>query len=166
MASYIQLNFSATAWAGGVGTALFALGMVLGRLASGYFVKQDQLARLILWTALGGTVVTLAFPWLHSLKLFFPLLFLSGLATAPYWPSLQSYCSDRLPGTDTTMLFILLSCAGVPGCGVVAWLMGVIGNRGGGLASAFYLIPACYLLLALLVASERRTAISPALARR
>ncbi len=49
------------------------------------------------------------------------------------------------------MLFILLSCAGVPGCGFFTWLMGYIGNQSGGLTNAFYLVPACYLVLALLM---------------
>jgi hypothetical protein len=29
--------------------------------------------------------------------------------------------------------------------------MGYIGNQGGGLTKAFYLVPACYLILALLI---------------
>ena len=49
------------------------------------------------------------------------------------------------------MLFILLSCAGVPGCGVFTWLMGYVGDQTGGLRAAFYLIPACYLALAGLI---------------
>ena len=53
------------------------------------------------------------------------------------------------------MLFILLACAGVPGCGVATWLMGYLGNQDGGLGRAFYLVPACYLLLALLIGSDR-----------
>ena len=77
----------------------------------------------------------------------------------------QSYSADRLPQTDTTMLFILLACAGIPGCGVATWLMGVIGNQSGGLAKAFYLVPACYLILALLIGYDwftQRTSRSPA----
>ena len=72
-------------------------------------------------------------------------------ATAPFWPSVQSYCADRMPETDTTMLFILLSCAGIPGCGVFTWLMGFLGNINGDLSLAFYLIPGCYLVLAGLI---------------
>ncbi|OGV75450.1 MAG: hypothetical protein A3K19_25605 [Lentisphaerae bacterium RIFOXYB12_FULL_65_16] len=154
-ASYIQLNFSSSAWAGGVGTAFFALGMVLGRTGWGYFIKQHQLRALIVLSALAGTAITLCFPVLRNLWLFFGLLFLAGIATAPFWPSVQSYSVDRLPNTDTTMLFILLSCAGVPGCGVFTWLMGYIGNQGGGLRQAFYLVPACYLILALLIECDR-----------
>jgi hypothetical protein len=33
--------------------------------------------------------------------------------------------------------------------------MGVIGNQSGGLARAFYLVPACYLILALLIGYDR-----------
>ena len=153
-ASYIQLHFAAAAWAGGVGTAFFALGMVLGRTGWGYLIKQHQLNALILFSALGGTIVTLLLPLLTNMWMFFGLLFLAGLATAPYWPSVQSYSTDRLPGSDTTMLFILLSCAGVPGCGFFTWLMGYMGNHGG-LTNAFYLVPACYIVLTVLMVCDR-----------
>ncbi|MDP6060244.1 MAG: hypothetical protein QGH33_15190, partial [Pirellulaceae bacterium] len=73
------------------------------------------------------------------------------IASAPFWPSVQSYAADRLPTTDMTMLFILLSCAGVPGCAVLTWLMGYIGDRTGDLRVAFYLVPACYLTLAAII---------------
>jgi fucose permease len=47
------------------------------------------------------------------------------------------------------MLFVLLSCAGIPGCGFFTWLMGWIGNSSG-LGAAFYIVPACYAGLAVL----------------
>jgi MFS family permease len=150
-ASYIQLNFTPSAWAGGVGTACFAAGMALGRTGWGYFIRQNQLKMLIMVSALAGAFITLFFPILSQLWLFFCLLFLAGIATAPFWPSIQSYCADRLPETDTTMLFVLLACAGVPGCGFFTWLMGYIGNQSAGLRAAFYIVPACYLVLALLI---------------
>jgi MFS family permease len=150
-ASYIQLNFRATAWIGGLGTAWFAIGMVLGRTGWAYLLKQHHLRALIVYSALAGTSLTLFLPRITHLWTFFLFLFLTGIATAPFWPSVQSYSADRLPQTDTTMLFILLACAGVPGCGVATWLMGVIGNQTGGLSKAFYLVPACYLILALLI---------------
>lgn len=149
-ASFIQLNFLDAAWAGGAGTACFAGGMVLGRTGWGYLIKQHQLKYLIIASAIAGTLVTLSFPHLGNLWLFFGLLFIAGIATAPFWPSVQSYCADRMPEADTTMLFILLSCAGVPGCGVFTWLMGYIGDRAG-LSVAFYLVPACYVILAGLI---------------
>jgi fucose permease len=149
-ASHIQLAFGSSAWMGGAGTALFAAGMALGRLGFGYLVPQRNFKQLIFLAALAGVAATLPLPFAGSLWLFLILLFLSGVATAPYWPSLQSLCADRLPHTDTTMLFILLSCAGVPGCGFFTWLTGILGNLTGGLAMAFLLVPACYLGLAVL----------------
>ncbi len=150
-ASFIRLNFVDSAWAGGFGTACFAAGMFLGRSGWGYLIRQHQLKQLIVWSALAGVLVTLPFPFLDNLYVLCVLLFLSGIATAPFWPSIQSYCTDRLPEADTTMLFILLSCAGVPGCGVFTWLMGYLGNQLGGLSGAFYLVPSCYLILAALI---------------
>lgn len=150
-ASYIQLSFLNAAWAGGVGTACFAGGMFLGRTGWGYLIKQHQLNYLIFWSALVGTAVTCLFPFLTNLWVFFGLLFVAGIAVAPYWPSVQSYSADRMPQTDTTMLYILLSCAGIPGCGVFAWLMGYLGDQTGDLRAAFWLIPACFLTLAALI---------------
>lgn len=162
-ASYIQLNFVDAAWAGGVGTACFAGGMVVGRTGTGVLVRQEQLRGLLIGSALGGTVITLFFPLVTNLWVLFGFLFLAGIATAPYWPSIQSYSADRLPQVDTTMLFILLSCAGVPGCGFFTWLMGYLGNQIGGLRAAFYLVPFCYLVLAALITfNGRRAARKPA----
>ena len=153
-ASLIQLDFVGTALAGGAGVACFAGGMFLGRTGWGYLIKQHQLKQLVVWSALAGTLVTLLIPSLTNLWLLFGLLFLAGVASAPFWPSTQSYCADRLPEADTTMLFILLSCAGVPGCGVFTWLMGYIGDQTGDLRVAFYLVPACYLTLGTLIAVD------------
>jgi fucose permease len=125
--------------------------MVLGRTGWGYLISQHHLRPLIVWSALAGAAITLPLPWLTDLYVLFVLLFLGGVATAPFWPSVQSHCADRMPGTDTTMLFILLSCGGVPGCGVFTWLMGYIGNHFGGLRGAFFLVPASYLVLAALI---------------
>ncbi len=150
-ASYIQLNFSAAAWAGGVGTASFAAGMVVGRTGWGYIIHQRHLKGLVFYSALAGMVITWFFPILQNLWLFFGLLFLAGIATAPFWPSIQSHCVDCLPETDSTMVFILLSCAGVPGCGFFTWLMGYVANHSTGLDAAFYLVPACYFILAVLI---------------
>jgi len=153
-ASYVQLNLQAAAWAGGVATACFAGGMFIGRLGWGCLIRQHQLSRLILWSGLGGAAVTCLIPSLTDLWLLYVMLFVAGVATAPFWPSLQSYTADRMPETDSTMIFILLSCAGVPGCGVFAWLLGVLGDRGD-LQNAFYLVPLCYLGIAGLITIDR-----------
>lgn len=154
-ASYIQLNFGSTAWAGGAGTALFAAGMMSGRLGCGWLLHQHHLRHLIVGSAALAIPVTLLFPIQGSLHGLFILLFISGVCTAPLWPSIQSFCSDRMPNADTTMLFILLSCAGIPGCGTFTFLMGFLGNQGHGLGPAFYLVPFCFAAIVLLLKSDQ-----------
>jgi fucose permease len=152
-ASFIQLNFVSAAWAGGVGTACFAGGMFLGRSFWGYFIKQHQLKYLILYSAVSAVLITVLLPFIRGLWILFLLLFLSGITVAPFWPSVQSYCTNRLHERDTTMLFILLSCAGIPGCGVITWVMGLLGNVGG-LRVSFMVIPVCFAILAALIAAD------------
>lgn len=152
-ASFIRLEFAGSAWDGGLGTACFAAGMIAGRLGWGYLIKQHQLKQLVVYSALAGTAISLFFPWLRSLPILFILLFFAGIATGPFWPSVQSYCADRMPHLDTTMLFILLSCAGIPGCGIFTWLMGLLGDWYG-LRPSFLLVPACYLLLGCIIAFD------------
>lgn len=154
-ASHIHLHYESSAWSGGVGVALFAAGMVLGRTGWGYLIEQSGLRRLIIFSALGGSAICAFLPSAPSLGIFLILLFGAGVATAPFWPSIQSYATDRLPEANSEMLLILLSCAGVPGCGLFTFLMGWLGDRSGDLSIAFYLVPAAYAGLGLLIASDR-----------
>jgi MFS family permease len=152
--SFIQKNFLPEAWAGGVGTACFAGGMFLGRTMWGHFIRQDHLKQLVVFSAIGGTLVTLSFMIVTNPWVMFGLLFVAGVASAPFWPSVQSYCATRLKNVDTTMLFILLSCAGIPGCGFATLMMGYIGDKAGDLRMAFLLIPACYVVLGTIIGFE------------
>ena len=149
-ASFIQLDYAASAWMGGLGTAFFAGGMILGRMGSGVLVRQERLPLLILLCSVIGTLAGLFPPFLSGLAPLFAVLFVLGIVTGPFWPSIQSCCVTRLSGADSTTLYILLSCAGVPGCGIFAWLMGVAGNRFG-LRASFLLVPFCYAGIGLLI---------------
>ncbi len=159
-ASFIQLNFASTALMGAIGTAAFAAGMFLGRTTFGALIPQSGLKKLIVIVGIFGALVTMIIPpftqhlslipqW-AILPLLLTILFLSGIGSAPFWPSIQSLTVDRLPHLDSTLAFIILSCAGVPGCGIFTWLMGVVGDHAG-LANSFYLVPLCYLLMTVLV---------------
>jgi len=163
VASFIQLNFAGSAMMGGAGTAIFALGMFLGRTGGGFLVPHKYLLHLVIVMGIFATVVSSVIPHLGTLApnsstggnwgilaLFFLVLFLAGIGTAPFWPSIQSYAVDCLPTLDTTMLLVLLSCAGVPGCGFFTLLMGYVGNTWG-LALSFYLVPTCFAVMTLLV---------------
>ena len=152
VSSFIRIDYAGSPWLGGLGTAVFAGGMIVGRMVSGFLVGQRRLRDLILWMAAAGTLLSLFPPLLHSIWILFVLLFFLGIVTGPFWPSIQSYCVDRIPG-DSTMIYILLSCAGVPGCGLFAWLMGVAGDHFG-LRASFFLVPGCFVLLGALIAAE------------
>ncbi len=124
-ASYIQLNFDGLARAGAFGTAVFAVGMVVGRIASGHLVKQEQLHLLIVASAVLGVVASLGAWAVETMASFMAVIFFSGLTIACFWPSIQSHAAASME-VDSTMLFILLSCAGIPGFGLVSWIMGLV----------------------------------------
>ncbi len=160
-ASFIQLNFAGTALAGAAGTAVFSLGMFLGRTGFGLLVGQKKLRQLVVWAGFAAAAVSSLLPILARHEgasgrfgALFLVLFLSGVATAPFWPSIQSYTVDAMPHLDATMVFVILSCAGVPGCGVLTWLMGLVGDLVG-LDYAFYLVPACFVGMSLLLMPRR-----------
>ena len=58
-----------------------------------------------------------------------------------------------MPELDSTMIFVLLSCAGVPGAGLLTALMGMCGDRWG-LRGAVVVVPVCYLVMAGLIALD------------
>ncbi len=124
-ASYVQLNFNTLARAGAFGTAAFAAGMVVGRFAAGRFVGQERLRTLIIWSAIIGVVASLGAWAVNSTAGFFGIIFTAGLSIACFWPSIQSHAA-AVVGNDSTTLFILLSCAGIPGFGLTSWIMGLV----------------------------------------
>ncbi len=161
-ATYIQLNFNASAWFAGLGTAAIALGMFLGRTGFGYFARKQYLKHLLLCTGLGTIPVTLLLTLLQpdtfqssvlTFAVLFGLLFLAGIGIAPYWPTLQVYGVNNLPELDSTMLYIYFSSVGIPGCGFFTWLMGLLGDCCG-LREAFFLIPGSLLLFSLVILLE------------
>jgi len=155
-ASFVRLEFDTGAWAGGVGTAAIAAGMFAGRLFAGMLIRQKNLWHLLVALALAGIPVLCGVFLLHpgQLPMLFVLLFLGGICVGPFWPVCQVYCTDRLPQLDPTLIFIYLSCAGVPGCGFFTWLMGISGDRWG-LRNAFLIEPATLVLVALMLTVER-----------
>ncbi len=156
-ASYIQLEFASSARAAGFGTACFAAGMIVGRIAFGLWVKQASLKKFLVAATFLAVLVCLPFPWLETRHLLFPLLFAAGLVAGPLWPSIQSDGAQRIPG-DYTMMMILFSCAGIPGCGVFTSLMGLAGDWVG-LRYSFLLVPASFALVFLLLAYDLRVEI-------
>ena len=156
ISSFVETVHGGSKLAGGVGLGCLAGGMTVGRLGWGYLIKQHQLARLVVVSALVGVVVTSFLPFLNPLWALFGMLFIAGIAMAPFWPSIQSHADHCLPRTDSTMFFILLSCAGIAGCGVMTVTMGAIAKAAGSLRMTFLMVPALQLILAGLLILEAR----------
>ncbi len=152
-ASYIQLNFETLARAGAFGTAAFAAGMVAGRLASGRYVRQNRLRTLIVASALLGVAASFFAYLVNNMYGFFALLFAAGLSIACFWPSIQSHAATVLR-VDSTMLFILLSVAGIPGFGFTSWVMGLVAEQTG-LRTSLLVIPALLTILAAVMIFDR-----------
>ncbi len=151
-ATFVQLHHGGTARAAGLGTACFAGGMLLGRLVFGRFVPQHRLRPLLLTSAVAGFVVSWTVPLATSLPSVFALLFAAGITVACFWPSLQGYATDRM-SHDATMMFILLSCVGIPGFGLTSWFLGFVAERSS-LRVSFFIMPFIFLALAVTIAVE------------
>ena len=90
-------------------------------------------------------------PYAGSLALFYVLLAIAGVAAACFWPTILAEAAACLQ-VDATLLFVMLSCAGIAGFGFAPWLLGVIGDRSG-LKAAFSAMPGFFitLLIALII---------------
>lgn len=149
-ASLLRLEYDASPFVGGLATAVFSAGMMLGRWSCSMFFRQYQLPLVIIIAAAAGVVLSLLFSVVQGVIMVMLLLFFVGLASASFWPSCQSYCVDRLSELDSTTLYIILSCSGVPGSGIFSAVMGKVGDLWG-LRAAFLVVPFCYLILAILI---------------
>ena len=144
-ASYIQLHFMTLPRAGALGAAIFALGMVIGRMASTRILKRVKIKQLVLVSAALALAGSLCFFLIDSLAALYGLLLFMGLSIACHWPSIQTYAARVMP-VDSTVLMIFLSCFGIPGASVAPLLMGIIGDRYG-LRASFIVAPIFLLLL-------------------
>jgi fucose permease len=152
-ATFIVDQLHGSDWDAGLATACFAGGMMIGRFAC-VCIPQHRLRRTILISTALAIVIASGVPLVGDLPSGFAILGCAGLALACLWPSIQSYAGDRIQG-DHTMLFILLSCAGITGFGVFSWLLGIVGEHVG-LRSSFQLIPAALTALLVVLLVERR----------
>jgi fucose permease len=153
-ASYIQIHFQTLPRAGALGAAIFALGMVVGRMGSSHLLRWIGLKQLIYVSALLALAGSLTFFWINDLPTLYLFMFFMGLTIACYWPSIQTYAARVLP-VDPTVLMIFLSCFGIPGASLSPLLMGIIGDNFG-LRTSFVVAPVSLLLLVLSMSVEGR----------
>ncbi len=153
-ASYIQIEYGTLARAGGLGTALFAAGMAIGRILASRIASKLGLKRILVLSVSLALLGGIGFYFVQDLVVLYGLMVLMGFFIAPFWPSIQTYSVRRLGG-DPTMIMVFLSCFGIVGFSSANFLMGVIGDAVG-LRSSFLVAPALLAILLLVLLIEDR----------
>lgn len=153
-ANYIQTSFNTEPRAGAIGIALFAVGIMGGRLICAKLAKRFSLRTVLIASAALAFGLTLGFPFIQTLPALFVMITLIGFAIASYWPSLQTH-STRVLKADPTMVMILLSCCGLPGFTSSVFIMGYLSDTTS-LQWAFAAVPAYLLGLLFIMIIEAR----------
>ncbi|HEY3398784.1 MAG TPA: MFS transporter [Armatimonadota bacterium] len=107
----------------------FALGMMVGRFATGALAKWLPPARLVL-LACGVSLVALLGIALGPAPLALAAILLLGLGVSAMWPTLMAYAADREPAGGATM-FSLLGALGNVGAGFAPLYVGLIAQQSG-----------------------------------
>jgi fucose permease len=145
LASYIQLNMGGLPSAGGIGTAVFALGMFIGRVGTSRLAQWFNLKQILKMAAFLGIISGSSFFYANQINMVYVSVFVSGLMIAGLWPSIQTYTVRVLP-LDPTFIMILLSCFGIMGFSTATLFMGIIGDAVG-LRISFIIVPVYQALL-------------------
>jgi fucose permease len=159
LASYIQLNMGGLPRAGGIGIAVFALGVFLGRLLASQLAKRFKLKQMIQWSTFLGIISSFSFFLVSQILTLYFSVFLSGLMIACLWPSIQTYTVRILP-LDPTFIMVLLSCFGIMGFSSATLLMGIIGDASG-LRISFMIVPTYLTFLLLIMFLESKVRFKP-----
>jgi fucose permease len=152
LASYIQLNMGGLPSAGGIGTAIFALGMFIGRVGTSRLAAWFSLKQILKTAAFLGIISGCSFFYADQINMVYLSVFISGLMIAGLWPSIQTYTVRVLP-LDPTFIMILLSCFGIMGFSTATLFMGIIGDAIG-LRISFIIVPVYQALLLLIMFIE------------
>ena len=155
--TFVQLVHQGSAFASGVAMALFAFGMMAGRMLAGMLVPQRYLPVLLIVTGIFSCIIGILIPFAPIVATVCVLLVLAGVGVGPFWPCIQSACVDKLQ-LNATQIYIILSCAGIPGCGIFTWLQGTLGDVSWiGLRHSFFLMPISILVMTLLLVAAFRS---------
>ncbi len=155
-ASYVQLEFGATAEAGGFAVGCFAVGMIVSRFMSGYFVRQDKIKYFIVGFAFAAALVTSIITFVSSLITLYFVLIIAGLFIAPLWPFLQSYGVERLRPHNKTVVLVLLTISGTASFSLFSWFTGELASHYNTLRVIYYITPINYTLVGLILLFKKR----------
>lgn len=124
----------------------FALGLLLGRVAAARIVMHVSglnltLGSAILMAALTYTLLQTRDPWIAAL-----LVFCTGLAMAPVFPTTIAMVGDAFPVMTGTAMGIAIT-SGWIGLAVSSRLIGVVASYSGDLKTALLTLPAFSVLM-------------------
>ncbi len=148
-ATLVQVHLKGSPFYAGIVTAIFALGMAVGRFAGSKALKRLSIQKTIIISSAVAFLISLTFAFVNSLFALALFLFFMGAFLACLWPTIQSYAAAVLP-VDATALMIFLSCFGVPGYSTASFIMGIIGDKYGLFVAFITVIPFFLFLVPLL----------------
>ena len=152
--SYVAIYLKDVPRAGAVAVVIFAGMMAAGRFLTAKLSRTMSLKMMMIASALLGVGVSGMLPFVGNLLWFYVLVALAGLAAACFWPTILAEAAACLK-VNATLLFVMLSCAGITGFGFTPWLLGIIGDQAG-LRTGFAVIPGFFVLLLLVFALDWR----------
>lgn len=152
--SYVEIYLSDVPRSGAMAVVIFAGAMAVGRLLTAQLSNKMSLNSIMVGSALLGIIVSLMIPFATTLFWFYSLLALAGLATACFWPTILAEANAYLK-VNSTILFVLLACAGIIGFGISPWVMGLIGDAAS-LRSGLAIIPVLFIGLIVVLVVESR----------
>lgn len=127
-ATLVQVHLKSSPFYAGIITAMFALGMAIGRFANSKILRKISIQKAIIISSLIAFLISTTFVFVNSLFTLALFLFFMGAFLACLWPTIQSYAAMVL-SVDSTALMIFLSCFGVPGYSTASFIIGILGDK-------------------------------------
>lgn len=147
--SYLERELGASARGGALAIVLFGTSMALGRFASGAILRRISPMALTAISAVLGALAMLGFGQASDARIAWAFAGFAGLTIACFWPTLLAIATEVLDDASTAML-ALLAAAGIAGCALFPWLLGVLGDMWS-LRAGLALLPLAMTALALLL---------------
>jgi fucose permease len=155
--SFLQEELHSSARSGALTIAFFGAAMALGRFLSGWILRRVSSITLTAASAVLCAVSMWGFRQSSDPRVAWVFVGCAGLTVACFWPTLLAIAVELLEDTSTAML-ALLAAAGIFGCALFPGVLGVLGDRFGGLRAGLAMLPIAMLLLALLLVAVGRAA--------
>jgi len=161
--NFVQVEYGASALAGGAGLTVFAGAMALGRFGTGLAAARVPLPKIMGVMLALGIGSTSALVLGVGLWATYAALAVCGLVVACFWPSVLALATRRI-GAGSATLLAMLSVAGIVGFGALPWTVGCVAE-GYGLRMGLALLPGALVLAGVAFAAVARSPGAPSAGR-